>query len=73
MTFPEVVSFPLRQRLALNFAFEDSTIPAPHVTDEEDPWGVIAEEGAEEEEDLFNFCICNENAPQCRKTKLLRS
>ena len=34
--FPEVVSFPHRQRLTLNGAFEDTTLPAPHVTDEKE-------------------------------------
>ena len=60
--FPEVVSFPLRQRLTLNGAFEDTTIPALHVTDEKDDWGVIADAGTEDE-DLVQFNgICNENA-----------
>ena len=52
--FPEVVSFPLRQRLTLNGAFEDTTFPAPHVTDEKEEWGVIVEAGTEEE-DLLQF------------------
>ena len=59
--FPEVVSFPLRQRLALNGTFEDSILPAPNVSDEKEDWGVIVDAGAEEE-DLLQFDgICNEN------------
>ena len=61
----------LRQRLTLNGAFEGSALPAPHVIDENETWGVIAEEGAEEE-DLLKFDgICNENAPQFRGTKTI--
>ena len=67
--FPEVVSFPLRQRLTLNGAFEDTILPAPHVTDEKEDWGVIVDAGTEEE-DLLQFDgICNENAPRFRRTK----
>ena len=32
--FPDTVSFPLRQRLALHGAFRDATVPGPHVTDD---------------------------------------
>ena len=67
--FPEVVSFPLRQRLTLHGAFEDTILPAPHVTDEKENWGVIVDAGTEEE-DLLQFDgICKENAPRFRRTK----
>ena len=48
VTFPEVVSFPLRQRLTLNGAYKDVTLQAPHVTDEQENWGVVAENDIEE-------------------------
>ena len=63
VTFPEVVSFPFQQRLTLNGAFEDSTLPALHVIDEKEEWGVIVDTGVEDE-DLLQFKeICNENVP----------
>ena len=69
VTFPEVVSFPFRQRLTLNGAYEDATLPAPHVTDEQETWGVIAENDIEEEDIRLYDGICNENAPQFRRGK----
>ena len=42
--FPEVASSPLQQRLTLHGAYEDTTLPAPYVTDETEKWAVIAEE-----------------------------
>ena len=69
VTFPGVVSFPFRKRLTLIGAFEDSTLPALHVIDEKETWGVVAEEGIEEEELLKFDGVCNENAPQFRRTK----
>ena len=67
--FPEVISFPLRQRLTLNGAFEDTILLAPHVTDEKEEWGVMVEAGTEEE-DLLQFDgICNENAQRFQRTK----
>ena len=66
VTFPEVVSFPIRSRVQI--AFDDSTIPALHVADEKETWGVIVEEGAGAE-DLLKFdCICKENAQQFQRT-----
>ena len=66
--FPEVVSFPLRQRLTLNGAFEDTILHAPHVIDGQEDRGVIVDAGTEEE-DLLQFDgICNENAPRFRRT-----
>ena len=68
VTFPEVISFPFRQRLTLNGAFEDPTLPAPHVIDEKDDWGVIVDTGVEDG-DLLQFeGICNQNSPQFRRT-----
>ena len=46
--FPEVVSFPLRQRLTLNGAFEDTTLPAPHVIDAREDCGVLVDADTEE-------------------------
>ena len=67
--FPEVISFPLRQRLTSNGAFADTILPASHVTDEKEEWGVMVEAGTEEE-DLLQFDgICNENTPRFQRTK----
>ena len=38
VTFPEVVSFSFQQRLALNRAFDDSTLPDLQVIDEKEEW-----------------------------------
>ena len=48
--FPEVISFPLRQRLTLNGAFEDTILSAFHVTDEKEELGVIVGPGTEEDD-----------------------
>ena len=59
----------MQQRLTLNGAFGDSTLPAPHVIDEKEKWGVIVDTGVEDE-DLLQFeGICNENSPQFRRIK----
>ena len=52
--FPEVCSFPVQQRLTLHGAYEDTTLPAPMVTDEAEQWAVIEEEGAE---DLLKYTV----------------
>ena len=67
LRFPEVVPFPNTQRLTLNGAFEDYTLPAPYVTDEKER-GVIADTGVEDEDLLPFEGICNENSPQFRRT-----
>ena len=36
--FPDVVSFPLKQRLAIHGAVVDKTLPAPQISDEADHW-----------------------------------
>ena len=41
--FPEIVSYPLRQRLMVHGAVADRTLPAPGVAAEEDGW-TLAEE-----------------------------
>ena len=41
--FPEVVSFPLQQRFTFPGAYEDTTLPAPLITDETEKWAVIKE------------------------------
>ena len=61
MTFPEVVSFPFQQCLTLNGAFEDSTLPAPHVINDKEKWGVIVDTGVEDAYLLHFEGICNEN------------
>ena len=48
-------------------AYEDATLPAPHVTDEQETWGVIAEHDIEEEDMRLYDGFCNENAPQFRR------
>ena len=45
VVFPEVVSFPLRQRLNYFGAFEDVTLPSPHTSDESELFSVVAGEG----------------------------
>ena len=42
--FPEVESFPLRQRLNLQGAFEDLTFPSPHISDDTEQWSVVTDE-----------------------------
>ena len=67
--FPEVVSLTFQQRLTLHGAFEDTTLPAHLITYEKEKWGVLAEEGIDED-DLLKFDgVCNENATRFRKTK----
>ena len=60
--------FSFRQRITLNGAFEDCTLPAPHVSDEKEEWALIFA-GVEEEHFLQFNCVCNENAPQFERTK----
>ena len=72
VAFPEVVSFPCQQRLTLNGAFEDSTLPAPRPNDEKGEWGVIIDTGVEDE-DLLQFKgICSENSPQVQRMKMIK-
>ena len=61
------VSFVVQQRLTLHGAFEDTTLPAPMVTESTEKFQVTVEEGAD---DLFEYGgICKESAPRFRKTK----
>ena len=69
MTFLEVVSFSFQQRLTLNLAFEDSTLPALHVIDEKEDWGVIVDTGVEDEDLLQLEGICHEKSQQFRIIK----
>ena len=49
--FPEIVSYPLRQRLMVHGAFADRTLPAPGVAAEEDGW-TLAEEHENIQDDV---------------------
>ena len=48
VTFPRVVSFAIQQRLTLDGAFEDTTLPASMLTDDAEKWGVMPEEGPDD-------------------------
>ena len=52
--FPEIGWFPCQQRLKLNRAFEDTTLPARFVTDENKSCEVIAEDDVDED-NLFKL------------------
>ena len=43
INFPEIVSYPLRQRLMVHGAVADRTLPAPGVAAEEDGWALAEE------------------------------
>ena len=60
--FPEIVSYPLRQRLMVHGAVADRTLPAPGVAAEEDGW-TLAEEHEDIQDDVaFADGAWNENA-----------
>ena len=42
LTFPAVVSFPMRQCLSYFGAFEDITLPSPHTSDESETFSVVS-------------------------------
>ena len=59
--FPEIVSYPLRQRLMVHGAVADRTLPAPGVAAEEDGW-TLAEEHEDIQDDVaFADGAWNEN------------
>ena len=64
VAFPECVLFPFQRRLTLNCAFEDSTLPALHDTNEKELWAVIVDSGFDDEGLVQFEGICNENSPQ---------
>ena len=67
--FTEVVSFLLQQRFTLHAAFDDTTLPAPMVTDSTEKWEVIVEERAD---DLFKYDgMCKENIMCFQKTTVV--
>ena len=69
VTFPEVVSFPFKQRVMLHGAFEDAALPAPHVSNDTKKLEVVAEEGADV---LLEYDgLLNENARRFKKTRTI--
>ena len=69
VAFPEGVLFPFQRRLTLNCAFEDSTLPALHDTNEKELWAVIVDSGFDDEGLVQFEGICNENSPQFQTIK----
>ena len=69
IVFPEVVSFPLRQRLNFLGAFEDVTLPSPHVYDESELFSVIAGEGGIDDVIEYDGLV-RDNRPSFRRTKV---
>ena len=68
--FPEVVSFPLRQRLNLQGAFEDLTLPSPHFTDDTEQWSVVTDEVGSA--DVLEYDgLLKENALRFEKTRIV--
>ena len=69
--FPEVVSFPLRQRLNLQGAFEDLTLPSPHFSDDTEQWSIVTDEVGSA--DVLEYDgLLQENAFVFRRHALLR-
>ena len=52
VVFPDVVSFPLKQRLALHGAVVDKTLPDPAVKEEESSWEVMEDKSGPEAFDI---------------------
>ena len=69
VVFPEVVSFPLRQRLNYFGAFEDVTLPSPHVSDESEVFNVVS--GEDGVDDALEYDgLVRENRPSFRRTRV---
>ena len=68
VVFPESISFPLRQRLALSGAMLDSAAPGPLVRgDAEETWEPeLSDDDGHNEEDEDDDGRMNENEPQLR-------
>ena len=60
--FPEIVSYPLRQRLTVHGAVADRTLPAPGVAAEEDGWTPVEEHEDIQDDVVFADGAWNENA-----------
>ena len=60
--FPEIVSYPLRQRLRVHGAIADRTLPVPGVATEEDGWALAEESEDIQDEVVFADGAWNENA-----------
>ena len=60
--FPEIVSYPLRQRLMVHGAVADRTLPVPCVATEEDGWALAEEREDIQDEVVFADGAWNENA-----------
>ena len=60
--FPESVSYPLRQRLMVQGAVADRTLPVPGVATEEEGWALAEEHEYIQDEVVFADGAWNENA-----------
>ena len=66
--FPEVVSFPLGQRLKLHGAFEDMALPSPHISDDTERWSVVTDEVGSA--DVLEYDgLLSENTLRFRRTR----
>ena len=70
VTFPEVVSFSLKQQLTLIGAYEDMILPAPHVSNDSEKLDVVTEEAGSADVLEYNI-IVNENGSDSRRAKPL--
>ena len=67
LVFPEIVSFPLRQRLTLQGSFvQDANLPEPFVSDDAEGWEPITGEAGDADIDEYDGML-EENAPRYRK------
>ena len=62
IVLPEIVSYPLRQRLMVHGAVADRTLPVPGVATEEDGWALAEEREDIQDEVVFADGAWNENA-----------
>ena len=65
--FPEIVSFPMKQRLNSDGAFEDMTLAGPHVSDTSEAFDLVA--GETDVDDVLHYdSLVKENAQSFRRT-----
>ena len=70
--FPEVVSFPSRQKLKLQGAFEDLTLPSPHFSDDTEQWSIVTDEVGSA--DVLEYDgLLQENALRSEKTRIVET
>ena len=65
--FPQTVSFPMKQRLNFHGAFEDVSLPSPHITDDGENFDVVV--GEHDVDDILQYDgIVKENSPIFKRT-----